>query len=147
MELIIIIFVVIVDQFSKMMIIKYLKPIGSLQIIKNFLKFTYVENRGAAFGILQNKSIFFIIVTIIVGTLLIYSMVKIPGSNLYKITLSLILGGAIGNLIDRIRLHYVVDFINFKYFPAVFNVADSFIVIGAIILVYLMLFNESRKGL
>ncbi len=69
-------------------------------------------------------------------------MIKLPENSVYNYTLAMILGGAIGNLIDRVRLGYVVDFIDFKFFPAVFNVADSFIVIGAIILGYLMIFRE-----
>jgi signal peptidase II len=129
---------------SKYFVVKYLKPIGSFPIINNIFHFTYVENRGAAFGILQNRTLFFIIITVIVGTILIYSIVKIPGSTFYKFTLSMILGGAIGNLIDRVRLGYVVDFIDFKFFPAVFNLADSMIVVGAFLLCYILIFKKGN---
>ncbi|KHO62640.1 lipoprotein signal peptidase [Thermoanaerobacter sp. YS13] len=142
MEIIIVAFVVLLDQVTKYLAVKYLMPIGSYPVIKNFFHLTYVENKGAAFGMLQNKTLFFIVITVIVGAVLIYSMIKLPGNSVYNYTLAMILGGAIGNLIDRVRLGYVVDFINFKFFPAVFNVADSFIVIGAIILGYLMIFKE-----
>lgn len=145
MEAFIVLIVIVIDQISKLFIVKYLKPIGTIPIIRNFFHLTYVENKGAAFGMLQNKTFFFIIITIIVGTILVYSIVKIPGSTLYKITLSIILGGAIGNLIDRVRLGYVIDFIDFKFFPAVFNLADSMIVVGAFILGYLLIFKENRK--
>ncbi|OXT06017.1 signal peptidase II [Thermoanaerobacterium thermosaccharolyticum] len=142
MEIIIVFIAIIIDQLSKYFVVKYLKPIGSFPIINNIFHFTYVENRGAAFGILQNRTLFFIIITVIVGTILIYSIVKIPGSTFYKFTLSMILGGAIGNLIDRVRLGYVVDFIDFKFFPAVFNLADSMIVVGAFLLCYILIFKK-----
>ncbi|EGD52417.1 lipoprotein signal peptidase [Thermoanaerobacter ethanolicus JW 200] len=141
MAIVIVAFVVFLDQVTKYLAVKYLMPIGSYPVIKNFFHLTYVENKGAAFGMLQNKTLFFIVITVTVGAVLIYSMIKLPGNSVYNYTLAMILGGAIGNLIDRVRLGYVVDFINFKFFPAVFNVADSFIVIGAIILGYLMIFK------
>ncbi|MDI3478220.1 MAG: signal peptidase [Thermoanaerobacterium sp.] len=144
MEIIIVFIAIIIDQLSKYFVVKYLKPIGSFPIINNIFHFTYVENRGAAFGILQNRTLFFIIITVIVGTILIYSIVKIPGSTFYKFTLSMILGGAIGNLIDRVRLGYVVDFIDFKFFPAVFNLADSMIVVGAFLLCYVLIFKNEN---
>lgn len=144
MEIIIVAFVIAVDQLTKYIAVKYLMPIGTYPIIKNFFYFTYVENRGAAFGILQNKTLFFVIITIIVGGILIYSMFKLPENTAYKYTLAVILGGAIGNLVDRIRLGYVIDFIDFKFFPAVFNVADSFIVVGAFVLGYLMIFKDNK---
>ncbi|ADL68760.1 signal peptidase II [Thermoanaerobacterium thermosaccharolyticum] len=144
MEIIIVFIAIIIDQMSKYFVVKYLKPIGSFPIINNIFHFTYVENRGAAFGILQNRTLFFIIITVIVGTILIYSIVKIPGSTFYKFTLSMILGGAIGNLIDRVRLGYVVDFIDFKFFPAVFNLADSMIVVGAFLLCYILIFKKGN---
>lgn len=144
MEIIIVFIAIIIDQLSKYFAVKYLKPIGSFPIINNIFHFTYVENRGAAFGILQNRTLFFIVITVIVGTILIYSIVKIPGSTFYKFTLSMILGGAIGNLIDRVRLGYVVDFIDFKFFPAVFNLADSMIVVGAFLLCYILIFKKGN---
>jgi len=144
LEIIIVFIAIIIDQMSKYFVVKYLKPIGSFPIINNIFHFTYVENRGAAFGILQNRTLFFIIITVIVGTILIYSIVKIPGSTFYKFTLSMILGGAIGNLIDRVRLGYVVDFIDFKFFPAVFNLADSMIVVGAFLLCYILIFKKGN---
>jgi len=141
LAIVIVVFVVFLDQFTKYLAARYLMPVGSYPVIKHFFHLTYVENRGAAFGMLQNKTLFFIVITVVVGIVLIYSMIKLPENSLYNYTLAMILGGAIGNLIDRVRLGYVVDFIDFKFFPAVFNVADSFIVVGAIILGYLMIFK------
>ncbi|MEQ2130695.1 signal peptidase II [Caldanaerobacter subterraneus KAk] len=145
MAIAIVVFVVFLDQFTKYLAAKYLMPVGSYPVIKHFFHLTYVENRGAAFGMLQNKTLFFIVITVVVGIVLIYSMIKLPENSLYNYTLAMILGGAIGNLIDRVRLGYVVDFIDFKFFPAVFNIADSFIVVGAIILGYLMIFKDGIR--
>ncbi|AFK87006.1 MULTISPECIES: signal peptidase II [Thermoanaerobacterium] len=144
MELITVILAILIDQISKYFVVRYLKPIGTFPIIDNVFNFTYVENKGAAFGILQNKTLLFIIITIIVGTILVYSIIKVPSSTFYKFTLSMILGGAIGNLIDRVRLGYVVDFIDFKFFPAVFNLADSMIVVGAILLCYTLILKREN---
>ncbi|AEF17492.1 MULTISPECIES: signal peptidase II [Thermoanaerobacterium] len=145
MEIIIVFISILIDQISKYFVVRYLKPIGTFPIIDNVFNFTYVENKGAAFGILQNKTVFFIIITVIVGTILVYSIINIPSSTFYKFTLSMILGGAIGNLIDRVRLGYVVDFIDFRFFPAVFNLADSMIVVGAILLCYTLIFKKESQ--
>ncbi|MEG6566227.1 signal peptidase II [Thermoanaerobacterium saccharolyticum] len=144
MELITVILAILIDQISKYFVVRYLKPIGTFPIIDNVFNFTYVENKGAAFGILQNKTLLFIIITIIVGTILVYSIINVPSSTFYKFTLSMILGGAIGNLIDRVRLGYVVDFIDFRFFPAVFNLADSMIVVGAILLCYTLILKREN---
>ena len=140
--------IVILDQISKLAAIKYLKGNSAYVIIENFLQFTYVENYGAAFGILQNKRTLFIIITLIVVfglTIFLaksYHYVTFTG----RIALALFLGGAIGNFIDRIRLGYVVDFISVrllnKYDFPVFNIADIFIVIGTILIVILVLFDK-----
>lgn len=131
--------VLLIDQLTKILVLKYLKSIGSLPIIKNIIHFTYVENRGAAFGILQNQRLFFIIITfIVVGFIVFYFHKKDYYPKPMMIGLSLIVGGAIGNLIDRILYGFVVDFIDFRVWP-VFNMADSAIVIGQILIVYVIL--------
>lgn len=132
MNYIIVLAVLILDQISKTLALKYLKPINSIPIIKDILHLTYVENRGAAFGILQNQKLFFIIITIVVlGFIWFYTYYN----RLNKIMIfgfSLIAGGAIGNLIDRIRLGFVVDYFHVLNFP-VFNIADSAVVVGTIL--------------
>jgi len=140
--------VIILDQISKFFAISYLKSSAPYIIIPNFFQFNYVENYGAAFGILQNKKIFFIIITLAVivaiSIFLVKSYFKI---NIFmRIGLALLLGGAIGNFIDRVRWSYVVDFISFRLinryeFP-VFNVADISVVIGTIIILILILFDK-----
>jgi len=140
-----------IDQITKYFAVALLQGNSSVHLIGNFLRFTYVENRGAAFGILQNQRLFFIISTVVLVAFLIYMIVfnkKVTTAT--KLTLSLILSGAIGNFIDRLRLGYVIDFVDVRFgdfynFP-VFNVADSCLVVGVIILVILILFNKFEKS-
>ncbi|NFD20214.1 signal peptidase II [Clostridium botulinum] len=116
-------------------------------VIKNLFTFSYLENRGAAFGIFQNRLIFLSLITAIVILGVVYFIVKYkPTSKLLKISLSLIISGAIGNLIDRIYYKFVVDFImlHYKdvyYFPT-FNVADMLVVIGTVLLAIYILKEE-----
>lgn len=136
------------DQVSKFYVVKFLKDQAPLVIKDNFLNLFYLENRGAAFGILQGKKIIFTIITIIVVFILLKILFKNykKSSKLLKICISLILGGTIGNFIDRIRLNYVVDFISMRIFGydfAVFNLADTFIVLGTIILIIYILRNDT----
>ena len=145
---VIVIIAVVLDQITKYLARLYLKPIGSVQLIPKVFHFTYVENRGAAFGILQNQRWFFISITMIVMLVIVYYMyTHSNGSLLLTIALSMILGGAIGNFIDRVRLGYVVDMFHFTLIDyPVFNVADSFVVIGTILLAYYILFKTGPKA-
>ncbi|WP_039856649.1 signal peptidase II [Peptoniphilus sp. oral taxon 386] len=143
-------FLFIIDQLSKYFVVNFLKDKPPLVVIKNFLNFFYLENRGAAFGIMQDKGIFFTIITVIVVCVLTGILFKNYNnkSKPLKFAVALILGGTIGNFVDRIRLKYVIDFISVKIFNydfAVFNLADSFIVIGTIILVIIILLYENPK--
>src|SRR5690554_4326037 len=129
--------VLFLDQLTKFFAIKSLKGNDPIVIIENFLQFNYVENFGAAFGILQNKKIFFIIMTtIVVIRIIVYIRANTNLTTIMKISLAMVIGGAIGNLIDRVRLGYVVDFIDVRFwglydFP-VFNIADSSIVVATL---------------
>lgn len=146
LELFIVIFIIAIDQLSKYFARIYLKPVKTISVINNFFHLTYVENRGAAFGILQNQLWFFIVITVMVGCALIYMMVSMPEKNRHiRFILAMILGGAIGNFIDRIRFGYVVDFLDFKVWSYVFNIADSFIVVGAIILGGIILLGKENQ--
>jgi len=146
LQMFIVVFVVIVDQITKYLAKLYLKPVGSIPLIPNVFHFTYVENKGAAFGILQNQRWFFITLTVIIGVVIIYYLFSRRESMLFSIALSMILGGAIGNFIDRLRLGYVVDMLHFTLIDyPVFNIADSFVVIGTILLAYYILFISDPK--
>ncbi|MFW5649047.1 MAG: signal peptidase II [Candidatus Alkaliphilus sp. MAG34] len=129
MNYIFVIIVLVLDQLSKALALKYLALVGNIPIIKNIFHLTYVENRGAAFGILQNQKLFFIIFALLVlGFIWFYAHSnELNKTMIYG--LNLVAGGIIGNLIDRIRLGFVVDYLHIINFP-VFNIADSAIVIG-----------------
>lgn len=133
------------DQFIKYIVINNLKPVKSVSIIDNFLRFTYVENRGAAFGILQDSQGLFIIMTVILLIVFIYSLfIRKLKPPLFMVASALIIGGGLGNLIDRIYLGYVVDYIELSFFPPVFNFADICVCIGAVVLI-IYLFLEQNE--
>lgn len=138
-----------VDQGVKIWVLNALQPIGSMPVLGNILEFSYVENRGAAFGILQNARWFFITVTILLVIVCIFFLFfRKMKSRLANAALILIIAGGIGNLIDRIFRGFVVDFIYFKAINfAVFNIADSCVVIGAVLLcIYVMLPDLKKLG-
>jgi signal peptidase II len=134
--------VVLLDQATKRIAEDRLERTGvrSLPLpgVGDFLRFTYVENRGAAFGLLQDQTAVFVLVGVIVVGVIAASYRYLPRSGfLMHLALGLQLGGAIGNLIDRVRQGYVVDFVDFGYHAnwwPVFNVADSAIVVGVALL-------------
>lgn len=135
---------VFIDQFSKYLSIIHLKDSTDIIIIKNILTLQYLENKGAAFGILQNQRYFFIILTCIFVIVFAYVYNKIPSSKKYlplKIVCIFIIAGTICNFIDRMFRGYVVDFIYIKFinFP-IFNIADMYITISGVVLVILFLF-------
>lgn len=144
MNVVLVFILVFIDQITKLTAVLKLKVNGPIELIENFLQLNIVENRGAAFGILQNKQFLFIIITFIVLIgIIIYIKSNKKLSKITIIVLDLIIAGSIGNLIDRIRLNYVVDFIDVNFwgyydFP-VFNFADSCLVVGTIILAILII--------
>lgn len=140
--------VIILDQVSKLIVINKMEVHESIPIIDSFFYITSHRNRGAAWGILQDQMIFFYVITLIVVIILVYYLQqygKKHGS--LALGLSLILGGALGNFIDRFFRKEVVDFLDFKLFTydyPIFNIADSALVIGvAIVIIYTLL--EDRK--
>jgi len=132
------------DRLAKHLTIRHLKPLGSVELIPGIFRLSYVENRGAAFGILQNHRWLFITLTIVISIGIACYLVKYPKDDiLRRLSLAIILGGAVGNLIDRILYGYVVDMLHatFVNFP-VFNIADSAVVCGTLLLAYQLLFRE-----
>ena len=131
---------VLADQISKLLVVNFLSRDASFPIIKGIFQLTYVENQGAAFGSLSNSRwIFMIASTVMIIGLLIYLFRFPPKSTLACSSIALIIGGGIGNMIDRVRLGYVVDFFDFCAFPDlwkwVFNVADAAVCVGCGLLV------------
>jgi len=135
-----------IDQFSKYLAIKYLKGVSSIPIINDVFHLTYVENRGAAFGLFQNNQIIFVIVAMIACIVGLYYIYKKDLNLLAKSSIILLISGAIGNMIDRVRLGFVVDYFDFRIiWEYVFNVADIFVVVGTILLCIYILFFEDKE--
>lgn len=139
-----IILLIIVDQISKTLITRYVIEYSDIKLIPNFLSLTYIKNYGAAFGILEGKKIFFIVITVIALFYLICELIKNKNNKCYLVSLTLIISGIIGNFIDRVFLGHVRDFISFKIFDPVFNAADSFIVIGVIVFIFYNIVGEKN---
>lgn len=138
-----------IDQWTKSLAVAKLQ--SPIELIKGVFEFTYVENRGAAFGILQNHQMMFAAFTVIVVILIFVFYLKIPQGKKYlplNISLVVLIAGAIGNFIDRTYLGYVVDFLYFKLinFP-VFNVADIYVTCSAFLLVILVMFVYKEEDL
>ena len=152
-SIIVIAAVVLLDQFTKQLAVHFLDRSEPFDIIDGVFRFSYVENRGAAFGMLDDKRwIFMIVSSVAIVALLVYLIRFAPKSRPFRIGLSLIVGGGIGNMIDRVAYGYVVDFIDFCAFPKlwmwVFNVADACVCIGAaMVALYLIadIIKESKK--
>ncbi|MBT2665882.1 signal peptidase II [Bacillus sp. ISL-4] len=140
--------VIALDQLTKWMIVKKMEYGESIEIIENLLYITSHRNRGAAWGILQGQMWFFYIITIAVIVGLVYYIQKMAKESiLLGVALALMLGGAIGNFIDRVARQEVVDFVHtyiFSYSFPVFNVADAALSIGVGLLVIHMFLEEKN---
>lgn len=132
------------DQLIKFFLNKNLAIGQPLPVIKNIFYLTLVHNQGAAFGIFKNLTSVFVLTALIVVVLIIQDLRKAKQVNLYTLSLALILAGAVGNLIDRLRFGYVIDFLDFRVWP-VFNIADSAITVGAVLLGWMICFRKSAK--
>jgi signal peptidase II len=141
--------IIIFDQLTKWIVVKEMELGESIPVIDNFLYITSHRNRGAAWGILQGQMWFFYVITIIVVIGLIVYIRKINKADKWLgVALGLMLGGAIGNFIDRVFRQEVVDFVNtyiFTYDFPIFNVADSALVVGVGIMFILTLFEGKQK--
>ncbi|MFH0935333.1 MAG: signal peptidase II [Candidatus Omnitrophota bacterium] len=144
MIFVIVLIILSLDQLTKYVLNSNFAPGESLPVIKNIFYLTLVHNRGAAFGILKNQTQVFILTSVFAIVLICYSLKKHGRQkvSVYILSLVFILAGAIGNLIDRVFFGYVIDFLDFRIWP-VFNLADSAITIGAVILGYSFL-KEKR---
>ena len=153
-----IIILIIADQLTKLWALADLRGSEGIPVISGVFELQYLENRGAAFGILQDKQILFLLITVAVAVLLTYISIRIPEERKYtplRICYVLLIAGAFGNLSDRVERGYVVDFFYFKLidFP-IFNVADIYVTVTMVLLIGLILFYYkeedfeflSRKG-
>ena len=139
------------DQFTKYLAIVKLKGQKAVVLIDGVLELQYLENRGSAFGMFQNQKLFLVVVSCLFMAILTFVLFRLPKHKKYcilHIALTAIVAGGIGNLIDRLRFDYVVDFISFILinYP-IFNVADIFVVVGTIGLFLLFLFYYKEEDL
>ncbi len=137
------------DQASKLLLARYLTgvPGHSVPLIPHVVWLTLITNTGAAFGILANQSVLFVLIALVVIVVILIYWRYVPSDRLWvQVALGLQLGGATGNLLDRLRYGgQVIDFIDLKFWP-VFNLADSAIVVGVTILAIYLFFNDERRA-
>ena len=151
---------VIIDQVTKLFAVHLLEPVGSVEIIRGVLNFTYVENSGAAFGMLADKRwVFLVISTIAIAALLVYMWKFRPDSKFACMAMSMIVAGGIGNMIDRLfrsgvrsngeTYYYVVDFVDFCAFGElwqwVFNFADACVCVGGGMLILWLIVSTVKE--
>ena len=135
---------VIIDQIIKYFVSVYLQPVGSVSVIDNLFSLTYVENKGVAFGMFSDmRWVFVALTSVLLAFIIFYMFKKRPKGKFFYICAALIIGGGIGNLIDRIFYGYVIDYLSLSFFPPVCNFADYCITAGTIMLViYLLFFSD-----
>ena len=135
-----------IDQILKFWTVNNLKGNEDISLLNGVLKFTYVENRGAAFGILKGAKYLFILLVILLLIFYLYVMIKKKfDSKVLILGLSLIVGGGIGNAIDRLFLGYVVDYIKLSFFPPVCNFADYCITAGTVLVLIYICFGKVKN--
>lgn len=142
---------IFLDRITKQLAVEHLKNAPAVPILPGVFELSYLENHGAAFGILQDQRIFFIVMTILVLAVLLYLYARIPEEKRYfsmRLILVLLISGAIGNFIDRCVNKYVIDFFYFKLinFP-VFNIADIYVVASAALMIVLFCFYYTEEDI
>lgn len=139
--------IVIIDQLIKYFIYTNLSPDGNVTIIDGLLSFVYSENRGAAFGIFQNATLVFAVITIaLIAVFLFLLITKRFSGKLFTSSIILIIGGGIGNLWDRLFRGFVIDYISISFFPPICNFADYCITIGAALFILsIILLPEAKE--
>jgi len=138
--------IILLDQIIKHIVIENMRAGETIPIIQNAFHITYILNPGAAFGILENARIFFIIVTFFVLAIGFYVFPKLKKQEKFiRYGSIFLLAGAVGNLIDRIQNGLVVDFIDFRIWP-VFNIADIAICLGAFLVVYSVISSKEETS-
>lgn len=146
-----IIILILADQLTKLWALAELRGSEGISVITGIFELQYLENRGAAFGILQNHQVLFLLITVLAAVLLTYIYARIPDDKKYiplRICYVLLMAGAFGNMIDRAFRGYVVDFFYFKLidFP-IFNVADIYVTVTMVLLMGLILFYYKEEDL
>ncbi len=148
-DVILAVVLVALDQFTKYLACEYLQDKPAFKIIDGILELNFLKNSGAAFGMLQNQKVFFILVAVLILLIIAYVLFRMPDDKKYNVMhflLVLIASGAAGNMIDRVKQDYVVDFIYFVIinFP-IFNVADIYVTVSTFLFVILFLFYYNEN--
>ena len=140
--------VILADQLTKILALQYLAPVGSYPLGEDVLHLTYVENTGAAFGMLKDhRWVFLVISTVALGGMIVYMFLNKNRHPLETVAVAFIVGGGIGNMIDRVARGFVVDFVDVKCIPFwkyIFNVADIFVCVGCGLFILYVLLYETR---
>ena len=139
--------IALLDQAAKFFAAGLLQSVDTVPILSGIFQLTYVENSGAGFGVFSDYTWLLTVLTLIIIVLAVsYVVFKRPNNTILLTALTFMIGGAVGNLIDRIRLGYVIDFFDFTLinFP-VFNIADCFITIGAVVFAVYIIFSDDKK--
>lgn len=142
---------IFIDQFTKYLVAANMDLYEFYPVIQDVFEIRYIQNSGTAWGLFagMNMHTFFVIMTVVLMAVMVYTYIKLSAHRQYlplNITLVILFAGAVGNMLDRIRLHYVIDFLYFKLinFP-IFNVADIYVVVGMLLLAYLILFRYQEE--
>lgn len=145
--LIVVVLSVVLDQLSKYLAVTYLTQIDTFPVIENVLHFTYVENRGAAFGMLSGHRWVFMVASIVgIIALAVWLAVSKTKNRWMQCAIALVIGGGIGNMIDRVRLEYVIDFIDCRFIDFyVFNIADSCVCVGCGMVLFAVIIDEVKE--
>ena len=151
LPIIAVVILILLDQGTKLWALTSLKPIHNMTLAEGFMDLTFVENRGVAFGMFSGQRWFILLLTCVIAVGLIWFYVMMPKKKEYfplRVSLVLVLSGAIGNIIDRLFRGYVVDFFEFTFFEwPVFNVADIYVVVGVILLALMLIFVVKEEDL
>ena len=151
LPIIAVVVLILLDQGTKFWALARLKPIHNMTLVEGFMDLTFVENRGVAFGMFSGQRWFILLLTGIIAVGLIWFYMTMPKKKEYfplRVSLVLVLSGAIGNIIDRLFRGYVVDFFEFTFFEwPVFNVADIYVVVGVILLALMVMFVVKDEDL
>ncbi len=146
-----VVFLILLDQGTKLWALASLKPIHNMTLLEGIMDLTFVENRGVAFGMFSGQRWFILLLTGVIAVGLIWFYVTMPKKKEYfplRVSLVLVLSGAVGNIIDRLFRGYVVDFFEFTFFEwPVFNVADIYVVVGVILLALMIIFVVKDEDL
>ena len=139
--------VLVIDQLSKIAVVSGMEVSQSIPVIQDVLHMTYVQNRGMAFGLFSDNRMLFMIPTVVLIAAVVFAIVKLGKKNkVLDVSLGLILGGGIGNMIDRVARGFVVDFVDFcafDFWQWVFNIADSAVVVGAFLFMFAMITDKT----